>query len=122
LARNERGTTDVTRRRSKSGPDDRELDRLIEEAIVDAHNEWEQSTGLFTMLGEHLALPFTTRLLGQEVVVESIDLDELEIIALCRRGRERQRIRLLDLPLPTPAPAGAEWIAAYRRWARHNLE
>ncbi len=35
-----------------------ELDALIEEATVDAYNDHEQITGLFTMLDEHLAVPF----------------------------------------------------------------
>ena len=29
-----------------------------------------------------------------------------------------QRIPILDLPLPTPPPEGAQWIEAYRRWAK----
>jgi hypothetical protein len=37
------------------------LDALIEEATVDAYNEHEQITGLFTRLDEHLAVPFDTK-------------------------------------------------------------
>jgi hypothetical protein len=95
------------------------LDELIEEATVDCYNESEQISGLFNMLEERLAVPFTTNLLGMEIVVERIDItDEEEIVAICQRGRDRQRISILDLPLPRPKPAGAEWIEAYRRWAR----
>ena len=95
------------------------LDELIEEATVDCYNESEQISGFFTMLEDHLAVPFTTTLLGVEVVVEGIDLtDDEEIVAVCRRGRDRQLISILDLPLPHPKPGGAEWIDAYRRWAR----
>ncbi len=51
--------------------------------------------------------------------VERVDLSEAdEIVAVCRRGKSRQRIPILDLPLPVPRPAGAEWIEAYRYWAR----
>jgi hypothetical protein len=32
---------------------------------------------------------------------------------------QHQAISVLDLPLPEPPPKGAEWIAAYRRWARY---
>ncbi|MFK4035944.1 hypothetical protein ACI2LC_09120 [Nonomuraea wenchangensis] len=32
--------------------------------------------------------------------------------------RIEQAIGILDLPLPDPPPAGAEWIRAFRRWAR----
>jgi hypothetical protein len=95
------------------------LDQLIEEAIVDCYGESEQISGFFNMLEERLAVPFTTDMLGVEIVVERIDItDEEEIVAICRRGRSRQRISILDLPLPRPRPAGAEWIDAYRQWAR----
>ncbi len=35
-----------------------ELDRLVEEAIVDCYNESEQATGLYTKIEDHLQLPF----------------------------------------------------------------
>jgi uncharacterized protein (UPF0262 family) len=95
------------------------LDKLIAEATVDCYNESEEIGGIFTMLEENLAVPFTTKLLGFEVTVERIDLNDAdEIVAVCRRGRERQRIPILDLPLPEPRPKGAEWIDAFRRWAQ----
>jgi len=106
------------KRRSISVPSAR-LDELIDEATVDCYNESEQLCGLFTMLEENLVLPFTTSVLGNEVVVERVDLTEAEeIVAVCRRGRIRQRIPILDLPLPSLPPAGTEWIDAYRQWCR----
>jgi hypothetical protein len=93
------------------------LKAMIEEATVDAYSDDEQITGLFTMLEEHLAVPFTTTVLGVEVTVRKIDLTADSIVAVCARGHHRQRIDLLDLPLPTPTPDGAAWIDAYRHWA-----
>jgi len=94
-----------------------ELDALIEEATVDCYNEEEQITGLFTMLDEHLALPFQTAVLGMTVTVAKVDLTvNDEIVAIRRRDDHKQAIPILDLPLPTPVPSGAEWIEAYRRW------
>ena len=95
------------------------LDKLIEEATVDCYNESEEVTGIFTMLEENLAVPFTTTMLGVEVTIERVDLNDAdEIVAVCRHGRERLRVPVIDLPLPEPKPKGAEWIDAYRRWAR----
>jgi uncharacterized coiled-coil protein SlyX len=100
----------------------RQLDALIEEAIVDAYGESEQRVGFLTMLEEHLAVPFETDILGVTVRVENVDLNDAdEIVAVCRRGRQRQRIPLLNLPLPSPPPPGWEWIEAYRHWARGSL-
>ena len=111
---------------SKRGPKKRaippkatHLDNLIAEATVDCYSESEEITGIFTMMEENLLVPFKTTILGMEVTVEKIDLNQAdEIVAVCRRDRDRQRVPILDLPLPEPRPKGAEWIDAYRRWAR----
>ena len=106
-------------RKSADRPNTAYLDKLIEEATVDCYNESEEITGIFTMLEENLIVPFATKLLGLEVTVERVDLNEAgEIVAVCRHGRERQRVPVIDLPSPEPKPEGAEWIDAYRRWAR----
>jgi hypothetical protein len=95
------------------------LDALIEEATVDAYTESEQMMGFHTMLDEHLDMPFKTEVLGVEVIVEKVDLtDDDQIVVVCARRKSRQTIPILDLPLPSPPPKGAEWIDAYRRWAR----
>lgn len=70
--------------------------------------------GLYTMIEEHLALPFESMVLGVPVTVVRIDLTQRdEIVAVCRRAGVRQAV-----PMPSRRPAGAEWIDAYRRWAR----
>ena len=95
------------------------LEALIEEAVVDAYGDEEQTGGFFTMIEEHLALPFSVNILGVETVVEKVDMTrDCRIVAVCKRGGVKQRIEILDLPLPKPAPAGAEWIAAYSHWRR----
>jgi hypothetical protein len=90
---------------------------MIEEATVDAYGESEQTTAWYTMLEEHLALPFETTMLGVVMNVARLDFrGDNNIVAVCARGRERQSIPILDLPLPRPRPVGAEWIEAYRHW------
>ena len=110
----------ASRSRGRGSPLSKDrLEKLVDEATIDAHDDSEQVTGLLTMLEEQLDLPFETRVLGVPVTVVGIDLDESDrVVALCRRGRERQAIGLLDLPLPSPRPEGWEWIEAYRYWAR----
>lgn len=90
---------------------------MIEEATVDAYCESEQVTGWFTLIDEHLEVPFETTVLGIPVTVERVDLSRSEqIVAICRRGRKRQTVPILDVPLTMPPPEGAEWIEAYRQW------
>ena len=93
------------------------LAAMIEEATVDAYGESEQITGWYTMIEEHLALPFETSMLGVLVKVVALDVrGDNGIVAICTRGRERQSVPILDLPLPLPRPEGVEWIEAYRHW------
>lgn len=94
-----------------------ELDELVGQAVVDAYGDDEQMTGIYTMIEDNLALPFTTTVLGVEANVEGADLTDSGIVAICTRGAHRQAIPILDLPLPVPPPPGSEWIAAYRHWA-----
>lgn len=112
-----KGTKGIARRRWP--PSDAALDALIEEATIDAYGASEQATGFYTILDEHVSAPFDVSLLGTVVTVERIDMtDGDRIVAICRRGHLRHTISLLDLPIPTRPPIGAEWIEAYRRWAR----
>lgn len=93
------------------------LRALIEEATIDAYGEDEQLTGLFTMIEENLAVPFTTTVLGVEADVVGVDLtDDGRVVARCARGSVLQNIGILDLLLPEPAPGGSQWIEAYRYW------
>ncbi|WP_236048273.1 calcium-binding protein [Paractinoplanes ovalisporus] len=59
------------------------LEAMIVEATVDAYNDDEQLTGLFTMLEEHLVVPFATMALGVEVTVKKVDLIGDSIVAIC---------------------------------------
>jgi hypothetical protein len=95
------------------------LDALIREATLDCYNDGECITGFYTMLDEHLEVPFQTSILGLAVTVTGIDLTvDGQIMAVCARGAVRQRLPILELPLPTPPPRGTEWIQAFRQWSR----
>ena len=96
-----------------------EFDEMIEDANVNAYGESEETVGFFLVLEERLKLPFRTEVLGMDVIDERIDLtDDEQIVAVCTRGESQQRVPILDLSLPNPPPEGAEWIEAFRRWAR----
>ena len=94
------------------------LEALIEEAVVDAYGDEEQTGGFFMMIEEHLALSFSVSILGVEAVMEKVDMTRDGRIAVCKRDGVKQSIEILDLPLPKPIPAAAEWIAAYSHWRR----
>ena len=98
-------------------PSGAELDALVDEATVDAYGEGEELAGFAVMIGDNLAVPFETTVLGVTVTVKRVGQSASGIVAICVRDKHRQAIPILDLPLPDPPPLGAEWIAAYRRWA-----
>ncbi|MDA2931105.1 calcium-binding protein [Acidobacteria bacterium AH-259-O06] len=101
--------------KSKGAPERRlsknDLDRMVEEAVVDAYGESEQITAFFTMLEDNLALPFDAVVLGVDIKVEKLDLtDDEQIVFVCRRGRERLTLDIRELPLPEPPPNGWKWF------------
>jgi len=121
--RDVRGAMARQARKKKSCPrpflSNMRLDQMIEEAIVNACGESEQIVGFYTMLDDNLVVPFQTKVVGVEVLVEQVDMtDDEQIVAVCVRGKSRQRVPILDLPMPEPPSAGMGWIDAYRRWAR----
>ncbi len=90
---------------------------MIEAATVDCYNESEEVTGWFTMIQDKLAIPFETSVLGVDVTVQRIALNEDgQIVAACAQGRDRQTLPILDLSLPRSGVEGSEWIEAYRQW------
>lgn len=97
----------------------RELDRMVEDATVDAYNEYEQINGLFCAIEQELVVPFSIEVLGVAARVEMVDLsDEEDIVAICRNGRHKQTISLRHLETPDPPPEGWAWVEAYRHWAK----
>lgn len=91
-----------------------ELDALVEEATIDAYGDDERLSGFAVMIEDKLEMPFETTILGVTVIVKGVTQTAAGIVADCVRDGHHQAIHILDLP----PPEGAEWIAAYRDWAR----
>jgi hypothetical protein len=104
------------RRRGKEPP---ELDRLIEEIVVDAYDDDEQFWAFRQAFEDNVAMPAEAFVVGEPVTVMTIDYDGNErrgLTARCRReaGLE-QVIAACDLIFPEGS-TGARYVAAYRRW------
>ncbi|SRR5258708_5907284 len=93
-----------------------QLDELIDEATVDAYDEYEQRTGFSTMIDDNVAFPFPARVVGEEVMVTEVTEDDNNILAICQRNNKEYRINILDLDADFSNVKGSEWIAAYRAW------
>ena len=96
---------------------DPELDELIDEITVDAHDIDEQLMGFEAAFDEDANLPCPGTVVGEEVEVLSVSRGDnrQELIATCQRGGRRYEIALLDLDIDAD-PATERLIAAYRRW------
>jgi hypothetical protein len=91
----------LTARKKKTPTEKARLIALIAEATVDAYQQLEQRMGFYTMLQEHLDMPFEATILGVSVVVKRVKVtDDERIVAICRRGRSKQyEFVAIDHPL-----------------------
>jgi hypothetical protein len=97
---------------------DPKLEKLIEEATVDAYGVAEQMTGLYTLIEETVEFPFIAKLAGEPIEVLRVDFDENgeDLVAVCRRGRKEYRIRLLELEIPNSV-LGRKSISAFFQYS-----
>ena len=95
-----------------------DLDDLIAEITVDAHDEDEQLMGFENAFDEDANLPCPGTVIGEHVEVLSVSRadNRNELIATCQRNGRRYELALIDIDIQAD-PATARLIAAYRRWA-----
>jgi hypothetical protein len=95
-----------------------ELDELIDEITVDAHDQDEQLMGFENAFDEDANFPCPGTVLGEKVNVLRVSRGDNrhELIATCQRDGRRYDIALLDIDVDAD-PATSRLLAAYRRWA-----
>jgi hypothetical protein len=106
---------------NKDLPDTARLEKMVEEAMVDAYTEEEQTVSFLTMLEDSFSFPFHSFALGNPVEVVKFDLDEggRSILAVCRLRGKVYRINATSLEWKDNRPAAADWIEAYRFWLKN---
>ena len=90
----------------------RKLDKMIKKATVDCYDDLEQASGFFTMIEDHLAVPFATEVLGIEVSVVGVEMDD--------NGSLKPKIRD-EILEDAAAFAGVGFSAHFRRHNRGQL-
>ena len=80
--------------------EEKRLEALLEQAIVDCYDEEEEFSGVLCTLEDNLSFPLQAEVMGEPV--EVIGLDDLNFIA--------------------PDPTSAEWLTMYRYWVGMNEE
>lgn len=96
-----------------------QIDKLIEEVIVDAYGEHEQLWSFRQVFEDDAGFPFHGRVVGVGVRVISVDFDERRgLIAVCGRADEVHKVSLLDVTPEGPLPLRTrQLVDAYRRWS-----
>lgn len=95
------------------------LKLLIEDATMDCYNRDEAMYGFLTVLEENLPFPFPARVVGEEVEVTGLDMDEVEsIVARCYRKGKRYKVSLSRIEYDPEEVEGSEWIEAYNYWVK----
>jgi hypothetical protein len=100
-----------------------EVQATLEDATVDCYDEYEQHSGLLTMVQQELAVPFRARVLGEEVVVVEVEFpndDAFGLDLVCERGGKRHRVEARSVELIPPLPDGHLYLAAYLAWKRRQ--
>jgi len=104
---------------ASKGKESPELDRLMDEIMVDAYGDDEQLWACRKAFEGHGALPAGAFVVGEPVTVMTIDYDGNErrgLTARCRREEgSEQVIAACDVIFPEGSVA-ARYIAAYRKW------
>jgi hypothetical protein len=96
---------------------DPDIDNLIDEIVVDCHDEDEQLMAFHNAFDDEARLPAPGTVIGQEVEVLSIGVSDgrRELTATCQHAGRRYEIALLDIDIHAD-PTTTRLIAAYRRW------
>jgi hypothetical protein len=102
-----------------SGKESPDLNRLLDEIILDAYGDDEQLWAFRQAFEDNVAMPIEAFVVGEPVTVMMIDYDGNErrgLTAKCQRedGVE-QMIAACDLVFPEGSTA-ARYLAAYRKW------
>jgi hypothetical protein len=99
----------------------KQLDKMLEEALVDAYGDEEQFSSIVVTLDDNLPIPFDAKVVGE--TVEVIGIDEQHsglgrgVVAIVRRGEKEYRVSLAELEIPVNFK-GHEWIEMYEYFVR----
>ncbi len=94
------------------------LQELIEEATVDAYDDYEQHAGLLTMIEDNVVCPFKAKLIGEEIEVTAFEWPEsgFGLKVQCTYKAQTHLVDITSLEWTNPLPEGFAWIEAYLEW------
>ncbi len=118
-------------------PKDQEIeDRIAEEIVVDAYDEYERASGWYCYLGDHLKFPFTAKVISHQRTSPLKKGTTIEVTGIAPQEEFDARMRVtvcydgsdLDVPLEQLAPADDEnedrsiAIEAWHYWVARGYQ
>jgi hypothetical protein len=101
--------------------DDKRLQELLDQAVVDCYDEEEEFGGMLCTLEDNLSFPLQAEALGDPVEVIGLDSRRSSlrngIVARVRKRDKEYTVGLSELVIVDPDPTSAEWVEVYRYWA-----
>ena len=101
--------------------DEKRLQELLEQAVVDCYDEEEEFGGMLCTLEDNLSFPLQAEAMGEPVEVIGLDGRRSSlrrgIVARVRKGDKEYTVGLSELAIIDPDPDSADWLAMYRHWA-----
>jgi hypothetical protein len=105
-------------RRGKTSKE--ELDRMIEDAVVDCYDEEEVFMGILYTLEGGMSFPFKAKALGETVEVIGIDTGVSSrgrgVIATVRKQGREYSMGLAELEIEPDDTENAKWLEMYHYW------
>jgi hypothetical protein len=104
--------------------DEKRLQELLEQSVVDCYDEEEEFGGVLCTLEDNLSFPLQAEAMGVPVEVLGLDSQRSSlrrgIVARVRKGDKEYTVGLSELAIIDPDPVSAEWVEMYRHWADEN--
>lgn len=97
-----------------------ELDKMIEDAVVDTYDDEEEFMGILYALADNMSFPFAAKALGETVEVIGVDTRLSSrgrgvIAAVLKKSRE-YTMGLAELEIEATDTENAKWLEMYHYW------
>lgn len=89
----------------------------IDVALIDAYGPDEQAVAWLTCIEELFGHFKQVKLLGNDVALVGFDLNNQDVVAVCRQGKRKVRVTLDSIEFPELTPVESLWLRAWKRFA-----
>ena len=98
----------------------RTYEKIIEEATMDCHDEYEQVAGWECVLDENIAAPRPCKIGKQQAILEKVSMDDNSgaVIGVIRLNKTKIRILIQDIILEDSETM--KYINAYKYWCKNG--